>query len=293
MKKNHIITTTFAILCACITLSSFMLKTTGGHPSATGGPGELTCANATTGCHSTASVTNDNNNTVNTLLFSTTDSSYVPGQTYVITLKAQKSGITKFGFEIGCLRTSDNGNCGTWVITDAARTHTITGTGSLSTRKYVTHSTSGTPQVSPGLGQWSFSWKAPATNVGNVKFYYATNCTNNNAANTGDQLFISSFQIHPFSGTGIAEWLDEDGFYTATGEDSHTLFLNYDLKKECALGISLFDAQGKMVQNIEPEQKFAGRNIDKLYLSSSVSKGLYFVNLNIDENILTKKIIIQ
>ncbi len=293
MKTNHILSIAVLIVCSCITLSSFNYKTTGGHPSATGGPGELTCANASTGCHSSASITNDNTNLVNTLTFSTSDSSYVPGQTYTILLQTKKTGITKFGFEIGALTTSGNSNAGTWVITDAARTHTITGTGTLSTRKYVTHSTNGTPQTAPGVDVWSFNWKAPSTNVGNIKFYYATNCTNNNAANTGDQLFLSSFQIHPSTGNGIAEWVDESEFNVYADQESHELLVNYMLKKECELSYSIFDSQGKAVQNIASATKSLGQNTDKINLSGSISNGIYFVNLNIANNILTKKIILQ
>lgn len=132
-----------------IGLSSFIVvntyKTSGGHPSATGAPGEKTCADATTGCHSNAAIVKDTTNVVNTFIFSSIDSSYTPNQTYNITLNAQKSAITKFGFEIVALTKSNNANAGTWVITDANRTHTLVGSAPFSSRKYVTHSSNGTP----------------------------------------------------------------------------------------------------------------------------------------------------
>lgn len=290
MKKSYILSVVFAAACMGV---AFNLKTSGGHPSSTGAPGELTCANATTGCHATASITNDNTNMVNTLTFPTLDSSYVPGQTYTINLKAQKSGIVKFGFEIVALRNSNNSNSGTWTITDANRTQIISGTGSLSTRKYVTHTTNGTPAVSSGLGQWTFNWTAPSTNVGNITFYYATNCTNNNAANTGDQLYLSSFQIHPFvSTTGIAAWINEDDLFTTFDPSTHEILLNYSLRKECRLSVTLSDILGKTVQSIEPQFKFAGKNCDKLNVAD-ISGGVYMVNLAIDGNTISKKIIIQ
>ena len=291
MKTKYILSISALAVCGCITLSSF--KTTGGHPSSTGAPGELTCANASTGCHATASITNDNNNTVNTLTYSAADSSYVPNQTYTLTLKAKKTGITKFGFEIGALRNTGTTNAGTWIITDAARTHTITGTGSLSTRKYVTHSTNGTPQVSAGLGQWSFNWTAPSTNVGDITFYYATNCTNNNAANTGDQLFLSSFKIHPFSGTSISEFLNEQNFQAILNPASNQLTLNYQLIKECELSVNLFDAQGRMIKNVAPENRSAGEYSDNIDLSQDINTGIYFVHVSINDHTLTKKIMIQ
>jgi hypothetical protein len=293
MKKYITLTATLGI-CSYITLSSFMLKTAGMHPSSTGAPGDLgSCANASTGCHSNATVTNDNTNIVNTLIYSAADSSYVPGQTYTLTLKAQKSGIVKFGFGMVALRTSNNSNQGTWVVTDAARTHTVTGTGTLSTRKYMTHSTNGTPAVSAGLGQWSFNWKAPATNVGNIKFYYATNCTNNNNDETGDQLYLSSFTIHPFvSTTSVANWINEEDLFVSANPANQELVVNYQLKRECQLSLQLFDLQGKRLAQTEPLYKFAGANSDRLSLTD-VTPGIYMVSVNINGALLTKKVLVQ
>jgi len=210
-----------------IGLSSFVVintyKTSGGHPSATGAPGEKTCADATTGCHSNAVIVKDTTNVVNTLIFSSADSSYTPDQTYNITLNAQKSGIAKFGFEIVALTKSTNANAGTWVITDANRTHTLVGSAPFSSRKYVTHSSNGTPSMSSGLGQWTFNWKAPSSNVGKITFYFTTSCTNNNGANTGEQLFLSTFEIHPPASASIGQFIEKSKFSVNYDEGSGKL----------------------------------------------------------------------
>lgn len=263
------------------------------HPSSTGAPGEPTCANAQYGCHSDAGITNDNTNIVNTLTYSTADSSYIPGQTYTITLQAQKPGMTKVGFGIVALRNSNNTNSGNWVITDAVRTHTISGTGGLSSRKYVTHSITGNQVVSSGLGQWSFNWTAPATNEGNITFYYSTNCTNNNGDALGDQLYLSSFTIHPFTGTSVSEWVKDESFQAILNPSLNELILHYELIKECELSINLFDAQGKMIKKTDPSQKTAGVYSDHIDLSQDINTGIYFVHLNINGKTLTRKIIIQ
>lgn len=293
MKKKHIITLVSLAACSYITFSSFMLKTAGMHPSSTGAPGDLgTCANATTGCHSNATVTNDNTNIVNTLTYSAADSSYVPGQTYTLTLKAQKNGIAKFGFGMVALRNSNTTNTGTFVITDANRTQVISGTGSLSTRKYATHKTNGTPAVSPGLGQWSFNWTAPSTNEGDITFWYCTNCTNNNGQATGDQLYVSSFKIHPFSGTAINELLKDENFHTYLSQSLGQLVLNYELLKDCNISINLFDAQGRMLIRSDAQNKPTGQHTERIDLSDDISTGIYFVHVNINDQVLTKKIMI-
>lgn len=291
MKKTIITLSVFAI-CSYITLTSF-IKTSGGHPSSTGAPGEQTCAQS--GCHTNASVTNDNTNVVNTLIYSAADSSYVPGQTYTITLRAQKTGIVKFGFEITSLTTSSNSNTGTWVITDANRTQLLNnGIAPNTSRKYVTHKTNGTPAFSAGLGQWSFNWTAPSSNVGNIKFYYTSSCTDNNGANTGEQLYLSSFEIHPFvNNTAIAKFINEEEFQANLNPSSNELVLNYELIKECEFSVNIFDGQGKMIKNVAASNKDAGQYSDRINLGQEISTGIYFVHVNINNQTLTKKIMIQ
>lgn len=286
MKNSHLVSLAILIVCSYITLSSF--KTSGMHPATTGAPGETTCAQPT--CHSDATVTNDNNNTVNTLTFSSTDASYVPGQTYTMTLKAQRAGISKFGFGIVALRNSTTSNSGTWIITDSARTHIIDGTVSSATRYYVTHSTDGTPAVSPGLGQWSFNWTAPSTDEGNITFYYATNCTNNDDQNTGDAIWLSSFEIHPY-GSSISEWINESDFNVTINSALNELVVNYKLKKECKLYIQLTDYQGKIVKKTDSSGKASGTHSDRINLGNDISSGIYFVHLTINDQTLTKKIV--
>lgn len=293
MKKNIIIPILFASTCVAIVSSGFVLKTSGMHPSTTGAPGEWTCADAQSGCHNDATVTNDNTGIVNTLTYSAADSSYVPGQTYTLTLKAQKSGISKFGFGILALRVNNNGNAGTWVITDAARTHTVTGTGTLSTRKYVTHSSNGTPALSPGMNQWSFNWTAPLTNQGNITFYYATNCTNNNGKETGDQIYLSNFTIHPFVGTSVYEWVSEAGMNAFYDAANNSIAIDYHLLKEGEFNFSVYDLAGKQLLETAAETRFSGKNSEHLNLPSSLSKGIYMVNLHVNDQILTQKLLIQ
>jgi len=295
MKKTHIITLAFLTVCSCITLTSFV-KTTGMHPSSTGAPGELgNCSNASTGCHTGAPVTNDLTNVVNTLTYSAADSSYVPGQTYTLTVQAKKTGVVKMGFGIVALTTTGNNNVGTWVITNNTSTHTISGSGSLASRQYVTHTSAGTtsPYVTSGLGKWTFAWKAPATNQGNIKFYYATNCTNNNGAGTGDALDLSSFQIHPKTNTAISEWLSGSDFKAIFNPASMELVLNYQLIKDCQLSVNVIDAQGKAIKSTSPSHKPAGEYSDHIDLAREIGTGIYFVNVTINEQMLTKKIMIQ
>jgi hypothetical protein len=291
MKRGYFIPVIFLGLTSFVVLGTY--KTSGGHPSSTGGPGESTCADATTGCHSDAVIKKDSTGLVNTFSFSASDSSYIPGQTYTISISASKTDIKKFGFEVVALKNSDNGNTGTWKITETTRTHTITGSGSLVTRKYVTHSTDGTPAVSAGLGKWTFNWTAPSSNLGKITFYYATSCTNNNTSNAGEQLFLSSFTIHPSATASIAQVMKGAKFNASYDPSGRKIIVNYNLNSSAEVFIKLVDLQGKQIQNSQRTNRSIGQNIQELPLAYALSKGVYLLNMEVNGLSISEKILVQ
>ncbi len=291
MKKSLIIPVLFMGLTSFVVLGTY--KTGGGHPSSTGAPGEATCSDATTGCHSDATINKDSVNLVNTFSYSAADSSYTPGQTYTISIAAVKSGIQKFGFEVVALKKSDNGNIGTWIVTEATRTHAITGAGALASRSYLTHSLDGTPAVSSGLGKWSFKWKAPSTSQGKITFYYATSCTNNNNANTGEQLFLSSFTIHPISTASTSPIAKGSKLNVTYDPSTRKLLINYHLNSAAIVGLSVFDLQGKQIQGFQTTNRPVGFNKQELELPVPLSKGIYLVNFEVGDQKVTEKILVQ
>jgi hypothetical protein len=105
-RKKHIIIL-FVVLLP-VFLNFTYLKVEGAHPGSTGAPGDLTCSR--TGCHVGTVIPNDNS--INSIIFPTADSTYVPGQTYLVKLKVNKPSILRFGFEIVALKDSDTTNVG-------------------------------------------------------------------------------------------------------------------------------------------------------------------------------------
>ena len=143
------------------------------------------------------------------MIFPNADSTYIPGETYSITLKVQLAGIAKFGFELVALRDSDSTNTGQIIITEPTRTQDLAYVVAVGPRTSVAHKTAGTPAISTGFTQWTFDWTAPATNEGTITFYYATNCTNNNNSASGDKIYLSSFQIKPSANISVQEYINE------------------------------------------------------------------------------------
>ncbi|HQQ12771.1 MAG TPA: T9SS type A sorting domain-containing protein [Bacteroidales bacterium] len=115
-------------------------------------------------------------------------SGYVPGSTYQLTLNANQTGVSKFGFEF----TSENSSgqkTGTFTITDANRTKLT------NQNKSVTHKSGGTAGAAGGTISWTFNWTAPATSAGQVRFYAAVNATNSNGNTSGDQIIKTSLFV--------------------------------------------------------------------------------------------------
>jgi len=165
----------------------------------TGAPGENSCAKST--CH-VGSAVNSGSAFMN-IQFSNNDASYMPDAVYDVTVSLQQTEIERFGFQLLALN-SNNENAGTLLITDNDRTQTQEGIGPYEGRNYVTYKYAGTEPYSPGLGQWSFQWKAPASYQGDITFYAATVAANNDATDYGDTVYTKQFSIQQ-AVTGIQE----------------------------------------------------------------------------------------
>src|SRR5262249_4764289 len=151
----------------------------------TGAPGEQTCIV----CHS-GSPLNSGTGTVTI----TTPSSYTPGQTYQITVEDQTTDQSRrrWGFQLTVL-TASNAKAGQ--LQNTSQTNLITNDGPGFSRDYIEHGPGGTFQGQAGGASWTFPWVAPATDVGPVTFYVATNMANNNGNSTGDFIFTQSKTI--------------------------------------------------------------------------------------------------
>jgi hypothetical protein len=278
-----------AILAIPVLFVNFTyIKSAGAHPGATGAPNDGSCGDA--GCHTGNVVLNDK--VVNSLIFPTPDSTYTPGKTYLVTIKVKKTGVVRFGFEVGALDAATK-NAGSFALSEATRTQLLTHTVKGDVRNEVTHTTTGNSTTTSGSTQWTFNWTAPATNVGNITFYYATNSTNNDKASTGDNINISTFKLKPAGPNGIDEYMNESELSTFYNSSYNTVDLKYNLKKECAIKISVLDANGSEIYSDKGEQKAQGPNTDQITLPGNVASGIYFVNLQYGGHQLTQKLFVE
>lgn len=198
MKNKFYLLTAIAFSVASISLTTLTrkerimkeaykdshLKNSNGAPNKkTGAPGEGSCVD----CHS--GTVNDGTSINNLVMVedgtSNVVTQYTPGQTYMLTL-AINTASTKKGFQTVAL---DGTNTQAGTMTAVAGS---TATATFQGRTYVNHTT-----ASNTAPTFSFKWTAPSTNVGNVKFYLASNATNNNSSTSGDLIYLSQHTFSP------------------------------------------------------------------------------------------------
>lgn len=150
----------------------------------TGAPGETTC----TSCHGSNTQTGQA-----TLVAPAT---YIPGQTYTIQVQNTSSDPSRlsWGFEMTSL-TAAGTAAGTYSH-PTAFTQSITGTVSGGVRNYATHTDIGIFSGQQN-GSWTFSWTAPATNVGPITHYAAILHGNNSLTESGDQTYLRTAVSNP------------------------------------------------------------------------------------------------
>lgn len=257
-------------------MSFHSLNQAGSPGGRTGAPGDGVC----TQCHSGAVQSGTGFNLVNLFENGISVTNYEPNTTYQVNLGMATIN-PKNGFEIVALN-PNNTAAGTWTITDAANTKTITSGG----KTRVTHKLAGT-----GLSSWSFNWTSPSTNVGTVTFYVATNQTNSNGGETGDVIRTSQHQFG--SVAGIQE--NSSKLETSIGYQASTNSLNIQLnsKIDGSVFVNVVDLNGKSVFTEDMGSVNAGESTLSVRLNNELNSGIYLVNVSVDNNMTMKKVFIS
>jgi uncharacterized repeat protein (TIGR01451 family) len=131
----------------------------------------------------------------------TAPQTYVPGQTYPITVSHTNADPTRmrWGFQLTALDTSDE-KAGNLQNTDGL-TQVLNNAGPNNARQYIEHTAAGTFIGQQNTASWTFNWTAPATDVGIVTFYAAGNQANNDGNTSGDYIYKTLVTSAPFSAT--------------------------------------------------------------------------------------------
>src|SRR5262245_39446766 len=131
----------------------------------------------------------------------TAPQTYVPGQTYPITVTHTNADPTRlrWGFELTVLDTSDE-KAGNLQNPDGL-TQVLNNQGPGGARQYIEHTSVGTFVGQQNGASWTFNWTAPATDIGPVTFYAAGNQANNDGNTSGDYIYKTFVAAAPASTT--------------------------------------------------------------------------------------------
>lgn len=216
--RNIIISIVFLI-----TLTSSVMYISGPNPALTGAPitGSTSESNCTS-CHSGTFITSGNSNLSKIFLNSNFQGGgYIPDSTYTISLSFKQAGISRYGFEITCLSSSTNAPAGT-LNAGNGRVQKSSATVGGNTRQYILHTTTGTDTIKKDSTRWTFTWKAPSSNIGKVKFYATIVASNSNGSDNGDIVYGKSFEFSPSSLLATAEAYSVDSVVCANNSAQMT-----------------------------------------------------------------------
>lgn len=179
----------FAVLLFFPTILFLIASSSGSPGGRSGSPGDnnQTC----TACHTGTAVEQSG-----WISSNIPAAGYTPGATYQITLNGTHSGVSKFGFELTAENSSGQ-KVGTFSITEAGRTKLT------NQNKAVTHTSGGTAP-SGGTVSWTMNWTAPASDIGQVRFYAALNAANGNGNTSGDVIYRTSLFVNAAAPAALA-----------------------------------------------------------------------------------------
>jgi uncharacterized protein (TIGR03437 family) len=196
----------FAAKCATILSVPVLLfaYASGPEPRKTGAPGDTTCMQSQ--CHVGTAV---NASGVKVELTFSGGTTYVPGERQRITIRNTEPGRV-YGFQLTARLASNetNGQAGRFVAVQP-ETFVLCNDGEERDRaprngtcragqevEFIEHS------APSSTGEFTVEWIPPASNVGDIRFYVASNAANGNGKEDGDKIFTANATLIPRAASG-------------------------------------------------------------------------------------------
>lgn len=246
----------------------------------TGAPGETSC----TQCHAGTAQDGATENQVSFLDGTTPVTSYVPGNTYVVSLQ-MASNPAKKGFSAVALDLTE-ANAGSFTGNGLGGTQDYTS----GTRHYVSHtSTSNTDAVT----LWAWQWTAPATNVGDVVFYVASNAANNDSGPGGDMIYVSQHIINASSASITELANEESNFQAGYNVANHKVEVDFTYLSSGDMHMNLLDMSGRSVYNYSMGNSEIGENHESIALPDDLKNGIYVVHFFVGNKAMSAKIMVR
>ncbi|MBI3047353.1 MAG: hypothetical protein HYY76_03490 [Acidobacteria bacterium] len=168
-----------AVALACAAPLALLASVNSLVPARTGGFGEMTCHQ----CHSN----NPLNDPAGRLTLAGVPASYTPGQRYLITVSVAHPQLVRAGFQLST-RFESGDNAGMFHPPDDRTEAVPDDAGRII---YMQHTPAGTEVPTPGTGQWTFEWTAPAGDLP-IAFHLAANAANGDGLPRGDFIYTAT-----------------------------------------------------------------------------------------------------
>ncbi len=254
-----------------------------GRAGATASPGETSCN--TSSCH-TGNAVNSAGGSIVIDAPTMPGWEYIPGQIYPVNVTVARTGVSLFGFGFEALR-STGANGGLLSITNAVQTRILTAVVSGNVRTNVVHKLNG--GASPNLHTFTFNWTAPVTGTGIITFYAAGNAANNNGTTSGDFIYTTS-QIVTESTSGLEDLADNYQLTIYPNPVVEIFDIRFKMDVPEFVEISLIDLSGKVSAAILSKALAAGEHTINHQISESLSPGIYFLSIQVGEDVMVKRI---
>lgn len=262
-----------------LSLTSARVLQNNGIAGYTNSPGEQNC----TACHNGSPVNSGSGSLAISTTPSISPSGYVPGTTYTVDVRVSQTGITLFGFGAEIL-TSANANSGTITVLNATQTKIL----NSGARRNIVH------QLNGGAGTdfktFSFQWVAPAT-AGSATIYASGLAANGNNQNSGDNVYTASLPIS--SSVGIREYNLSSTVSLYPNPARERVMLSYELNNEALVTCSLSGLNGQHVADFYSEKQTPGNHEHNLLIPTFVQPGLYLVQLIVNGEATSRRLIIN
>ncbi|HSH66785.1 MAG TPA: choice-of-anchor V domain-containing protein [Bacteroidia bacterium] len=249
-----------------------------GRAGYTGSPNELLCND----CHSSYPL-NSGGGSVTIASPTLTNWSYVPGQTYTINVTVAKTGVSLFGIGFEAL-TSANANAGTLTAGTGTQLGNVTKSGV--TRTNIIHTLNG-GKGTTNSHVFSFTWKAPATDVGKITFYCAGNATDGMDDEENDYIYTTSQVVTSPSTVGIAEQVSFSKQISIYPNPATDRLQIAGLNSSDVMTVSIMDMKGSLISK---KQNVSATDVIEL---TELNAGSYLLHVEAGGKTAVKQFIKQ
>lgn len=264
MKK--IVQSAFLIALISITSITISISEPSGAPAkSSGGPAENGATCSQSSCHSGTATAR-----ANVISSDIPTTGYVAGSTYNITVSVTGSGAK--GFQVSAQK--------------ADKTYAGTFTAGTSNHLYATNYVTHSAQKTTSPATWTFKWKAPAKGTGAVDFYGAF-------AVTKFATYTDKYTVQESNSTGVTESIANNNLNVYPNPLRENINLSFDLQENTAVSAQLLSLDGKSSFDLYNSNLGAGNHNLNLAKPDGLQAGIYFLQLNLDNKQVVKKVFVD